>query len=82
MYCATDGSFSSAYAVIMRRAISPLPGRLSQLMTVNGVSPASRRRRIASTMSPNAVCGDAPSARSCWMPGLDASNSPVTWLTR
>ena len=50
---------------------------LSQDITVNGGVPSSRRSRSASTMNPNGVVGVAPSARSGWISGCSASNSPV-----
>ena len=76
----SSGSARSAYAANIRRAISPLPGRLSQDMTVNGGTPAARRRRSASTTKPNTVPGVAPGRRSARTAGLAGSNSPVTWL--
>ena len=47
---ASSGSLMAAWETTAVRAILPLPGRLSQLMTVKGAVPASRRRRSASTM--------------------------------
>ncbi len=43
IHFASEGSLARAKAVIILRATSPLPGRLSHDMTVNGCSPASRR---------------------------------------
>ena len=47
---ASSGSLRRAWETTAVRATFPLPGRLSQLMTVNGATPSSRRRRSASTM--------------------------------
>ena len=47
---ASPGSLSRAKAQIIRLATSPLPGRLSHDMTVNGASPRSRRRASAAMM--------------------------------
>ena len=50
IHVARAGSLMAACPTTAVRAILPLPGRLSQLMTVNGATPSSRRRRSASTM--------------------------------
>ena len=50
IHCAKTGSLIRACDTTAVRATFPLPGRLSQLITVNGGTPASRRRRRASTM--------------------------------
>ena len=47
---ASSGSLIAAWQTTAVRAAFPLPGRLSQLMTVSGAIPASRRRLSASTM--------------------------------
>ena len=83
---ASPGSLSRANAQIIRLATSPLSGRLSQLITVNGALPSVRRRSRAAVMNPKTVVGAAPprksAARSVWIEASAASNSPVTWLTR
>jgi hypothetical protein len=63
------------------RVTCPLPGMLSQELTVNGAIPRSRRRRNASFTSPKLVAGTAPAARSARTAGLRSSNSPVTGWT-
>ena len=50
IHSARSGSDMRAWLTTAVRAARPLPGRLSQLMTVKGTVPASRRRRRASTM--------------------------------
>ncbi len=78
----SPASRSCATPVNTRRATSPLPCMLSQLMTVSGPVPRSRRRASASTTSPNAPVGAEPAAiasRSARMPGKSGSNSPVFW---
>ena len=50
IHAASSGSARRAWPTTAVRATAPLPGRLSQLMTVKGMVPASRRRRSASTM--------------------------------
>ena len=54
---------------------------LSHDITVNGGTPAARRRASASTTNPNTLTGTAPGCRSAASPGSEASSSPVTWLT-
>ena len=51
-----SGSRNSAIRRSTRRVVAPLLGRLSQLRTVKGATPAARRRRKASTIQP----GSAP----------------------
>ena len=47
---ASSGSLMRAWPTTAVRATFPLPGRLSQLMTVKGAVPSARRRLRASTM--------------------------------
>ena len=74
-------SCRAAKAPTMSRATSPLPGRLSQDITVNGSVPAARRRRSASVTKPKALRGVPGESRSACRAGSSGSNRPVTWLT-
>lgn len=74
----SSGSRSRAKAENTSAATWPLPWMLPQDMIVNGSIPRVRRRTRASVISPNVVAGTAPGARSAWMAGFSASNSPVT----
>ena len=77
----SSASFSVANAAKVRRATSPFPSMLSHDITVKGGTPRSRRRRSASTTSPNVVRGSASGARSATTSGFVASNSPVVaWM--
>jgi hypothetical protein len=78
---ARSASRSAAKAAKLRRATFPLPGMLSQDMTVKGRTPRSRRRASASTTRPKLVRG----AVRCWTSwttsGASAMKSPVSGST-
>ncbi len=74
---ASSGSLARAKAPKVRRAVSPLPWMLSHDMTVNGATPAARRRRRPSTTRPKTVAGTASTARSAMIAGFVRSKSPV-----
>ena len=71
---ASAGWASSARPATAFSVTWPLPGMLSQDITVNGFSPASRRCFNAAAMRPNAVFGALRELASATMSGCAGSN--------
>ncbi|MOA35435.1 hypothetical protein D3C78_1568840 [compost metagenome] len=59
------------------RVTAPLCGRLSQDIKVKAGVPAARRLASAAHRKPNTVVGAFGCARSCWICGRWAMNSPL-----
>ncbi|MNR08060.1 hypothetical protein D3C85_1241990 [compost metagenome] len=70
-------SRSPAKASNALRVTAPLCGRLSQDIKVNAGVPAARRLASAAHRKPNTVFGASGLARSCWICGRCAMNSPL-----
>ncbi|MNN88353.1 hypothetical protein D3C81_2060280 [compost metagenome] len=70
-------SCKAAKASRALRVTAPLCGRLSQDIKVNAGVPAARRLASAAQRNPNTVSGVSGFARSCWICGRCAMNSPL-----
>ena len=80
-HAAKIGSDSWARPTTAACVTWPLPGRLSQDMTVKGATPAALRRRRAARIAPKAVPGREGSAASARMSAARGSNLPVAAST-
>ncbi|MOA31904.1 hypothetical protein D3C78_1530850 [compost metagenome] len=77
IHCPSSASRSAAKASNALRVTAPLWGRLSQDIRVNAGVPAARRLARAAQRKPKTVFGVSGWARSCWICGRWAMNSPL-----